>query len=196
MGSFEDEVLQIQEARRAESAVKGNPLDSDWFPDACEPYIEYTCDAIRREIKLVVSDGKLSYDTVQEEGKPPKWINTPYYCTHWSVWCEVDFLKNDFFWERGQHLKLSDIRMFYYVLDQLERRLMEDGIYPAQLTEENKRHIFPPLARYTKSVMVRTHLTRNGACDELRTAQEQYDQGIGPDFCSVYADSYFVYDSK
>ena len=194
MNDFADEVRRLRETRRRESAAKGDPLGKDWFQDACGAYIDHTCDAIRRELKLAVSDGKLSYDTVQEEGEPPRQIHAPYYCTHWSVRCDADFTKDDFLWERGQQLKLSDARMFVHVLEQLEARLLEDGIYPAQLMEEEKMHIIPLFARYTRSTMVRTHLTRTGACDELRAAQEQYEEGCGPSCCSIYADSYFVYD--
>lgn len=198
--SFRDEIAQIQMEKakkfKGQSSAESNR-------EKCGAYIDAICDAIRRRIKLAAREGSVSYQTyrtyrVKADGETElrsEEKTSPHYTATWLARCEVDFSKETFFYDaREMTFYINEVRTLFYILDEVERRLSLDGIFPVEFreTEKDLNYLFVHLLKY-ENISVKSHLCRPDNCDSLKKASADYQSGLGRVRLSEVIGSGFAY---
>ena len=187
--SFQNEIRQIQTERAQQFQEQDLSASIASNREKCEPYIDAICDAVRRRIQLKAREGAVSYQIYRTyrvkaggdtELRSERKIS-PHYTATWLARCEVDFTKDTFFYDaKEMTFYINEVSTLFHILDEVERRLRLDGIFPVafQETEKDLNCLFVHWLKY-ENVSVKCHLCRPDNCDSLKKASADYQRGLG-----------------
>ena len=155
--------------------------------ERCGPYVEALCDSIRRGIRLKAIEGRVSYDTVEvyrqrgeEMELDTRSESNPHYRELWLARYDTDFSSPEFVY----HLKensffLGETDTLLYFLDEVEKRLEKDGIFPVETVERVKGSRLFGCKRKETAQTIRVSLKCSECVSELRKKEADYARGMG-----------------
>lgn len=196
MGSFQEEIRQIQlenvvHMRNDPAVLERNRMNS-------EPYIESICDSIRRRIKIEAMEEHICYDLFETfrrrmysggfGEKIAERRENPHYLISWGVQCELDVSQDRFTYDPKEGIFcISEVCTIFYILEEVEKRLKIDRIYPVECQET--AHVF--LHGHVDTKIKKIRLRQADGCRRLEALE--CGEGSRADREPLYVRSKFAY---
>lgn len=202
--SFQEEIKAIRERQKNTARENQSEALLAEHRVQCGAYIDAICDAVRREIKVRAIEGKVSYDTLEvyrfrdgDEELDTEKKTDPHYYAIWLARYEADFSSSGFFYDPKELcFSLGEIDTMYYLLDEVEKRLEADGIFPVENQENIKESMLFGWRRKEERKIMRRRLRDNEGFRTLQEEAEAYRKGLGDARQSGVIGSGFAYFIK
>ena len=192
MANFRD-MMKENQKKLVGLVVQEETPDQAILRKACDAYVLHACDQIRREIDREKAEGNLHYDLQNAANFVEKQKVNPHYRIHWNVELDVNFKKKEKFFEfdlENNVLRFGFAIPVFYVLEEMEKNLEKDRIYPVK-TREKRAGLFRKATGTTETIRVKLH--RAEICNGLEAASRDYDAGFTNPHLDFITGSDFAY---
>ena len=157
--------------------------------EACDAYIVQACDRIRQDMEREKAANHVRYDVPNAASGEE---TNPHYLVHWGVELDVNFKKKEKFYEFDlEHnvLRFGFAIPAFYILEEMEKNLAKDRIYPV-VNREKRAGLFRKVVG-RKTVKVKLH--RAEICNGLEAASRDYSAGFTTPHLDFETGSDFAY---
>ena len=157
--------------------------------EACDAYIVQACDRIRQDMEREKAANHVRYDVPNAASGEE---TNPHYLVHWGVELDVNFKKKEKFYEFDlEHnvLRFGFAIPAFYILEEMEKNLAKDRIYPV-VNREKRAGLFRKVVG-RKTVKVKLH--RAKICNGLEAASRDYSAGFTTPHLDFETGSDFAY---
>ena len=157
--------------------------------EACDAYIVQACDRIRQDMEREKAANHVRYDVPNAASCEE---TNPHYLVHWGVEVDVNFKKKEKFYEFDlEHnvLRFGFAIPAFYILEEMEKNLAKDRIYPV-VNREKRAGLFRKVVG-RETVKVKLH--RAEICNGLEAASRDYSAGFTTPHLDFETGSDFAY---
>ena len=157
--------------------------------EACDAYIVQACDRIRQDMEREKAANHVRYDVPNAASGEE---TNPHYLVHWGVELDVNFKKKEKFYEFDlEHnvLRFGFAIPAFYILEEMEKNLAKDRIYPV-VNREKRAGLFRKVVG-RETVKVKLH--RAEICNGLEAASRDYSAGFTMPHLDFETGSDFAY---
>ena len=157
--------------------------------EACDAYIVQACDRIRQDMEREKAANHVRYDVPNAASSEE---TNPHYLVHWGVELDINFKKKEKFYEFDlEHnvLRFGFAIPAFYILEEMEKNLAKDWIYPV-VNREKRAGLFRKVVG-RETVKVKLH--RAEICNGLEAASRDYSAGFTTPHLDFETGSDFAY---
>lgn len=157
--------------------------------EACDAYIVQACDRIRQDMEREKAANHVRYDVPNAASGEE---TNPHYLVHWGVELDINFKKKEKFYELDlEHnvLRFGFAIPAFYILEEMEKTLAKDRIYPV-VNREKRAGLFRKVVG-RETVKVKLH--RAEICNGLEAASRDYSAGFTTPHLDFETGSDFAY---
>lgn len=157
--------------------------------EACDAYIVQACDRIRQDMEREKAANHVRYDVPNAASGEE---TNPHYLVHWGVELDINFKKKEKFYEfdlERNTLRFGFAIPAFYILEEMEKNLAKDRIYPV-VNREKRAGLFRKVVG-RETVKVKLH--RAEICNGLEAASRDYSAGFTTPHLDFETGSDFAY---
>ena len=191
VGNVQEKMKKNREKLRGLVTPEETPAQAA-LREACDEFVEQACDAIRRDMEREKAEGNVRYDLREPLNSSNEQKGPPHYLVRWNVECDINFKKKESFFELDTEKSIVRFGFaipVFYILEEMEKKLAEDHIYPVQIREKRVGLLRKKAGMET----VKVHMRRPDVCNGLDAASRDYSAGFTAPHIDFETGSDFAY---